>query len=313
MRTVNATVYFKGTQEVFYDHVCHLEIGRVVFEMLLHTHTQLVHPLPLGLQRCTVRLTTQSSINQYHSEWIKNKRCIHCEWEFPVQTGRSPAASTKVTEWIHGLTSTVCLAGWFSSHRRLPVSWRERITSRFSSSSDLISCERSTEEDLEVGSCVCLFVSPADVCVYSRCTPLSWPSCCCCRGSSRRRSPPPPSRWARSAPRCSATQTRAGSPSSAGAMTNVPMATTQTHNISSIITVVLVISSVVVHLKVKEKSGENYTNYRSLKILFYRLLFSFKNIKLKKNIFFFDWFYCYIYHWLDSYLKFSFCHNASFI
>lgn len=36
----------------------HLEIRRVVFEMLLHTHTQLVDPLPLGLQGGTVGLRT---------------------------------------------------------------------------------------------------------------------------------------------------------------------------------------------------------------------------------------------------------------
>lgn len=64
---------------------------------------------------------------------------------------------------------------------------------------------------------------------------LSWRSCWGCCRSSRRRSPPPPSRSARSAPRCSGTQTHAGSPSSAGAMTNVPMATTQTNTIVMLI------------------------------------------------------------------------------
>lgn len=37
----------------------HLEIRRVVFEMLLHTHTQLVDPLPLGLQGGAVGLRTR--------------------------------------------------------------------------------------------------------------------------------------------------------------------------------------------------------------------------------------------------------------
>jgi len=64
--------------------------------------------------------------------------------------------------------------------------------------------------------------------LHSRCARLSWRSWRRCRRSSRRRSPPPRARWARSAPRCSAPPMRAGSPSSAGAMTNVPMATTQT-------------------------------------------------------------------------------------
>lgn len=36
----------------------HLEVCCVIFEMLLHTHTELVHPLPLSLQRCTVSLIT---------------------------------------------------------------------------------------------------------------------------------------------------------------------------------------------------------------------------------------------------------------
>lgn len=36
----------------------HLEVCRVVFEMLLHTHAQLVHPLPLSLQGCAVCLMT---------------------------------------------------------------------------------------------------------------------------------------------------------------------------------------------------------------------------------------------------------------
>lgn len=40
-----------------------------------------------------------------------------------------------------GFTSTVCLAGWFSWHRRWAVSWSDRITSCFASSSDLISCK----------------------------------------------------------------------------------------------------------------------------------------------------------------------------
>lgn len=37
----------------------HLEVSGVVFEMLLYTQTQLVHPLPLVLQGCTVRLMTE--------------------------------------------------------------------------------------------------------------------------------------------------------------------------------------------------------------------------------------------------------------
>lgn len=69
----------------------------------------------------------------------------------------------------------------------------------------------------------------------SHCTALSWRSCWGCCRSSRKRSPPPPSRWARSAPRCSALQMHAGSPSSAGAMTNVPMATVQTNIIIRLI------------------------------------------------------------------------------
>lgn len=36
--------------------VWNLEVGGVVSEMLLHTHAQLIHPLPLGLQGCAVRL-----------------------------------------------------------------------------------------------------------------------------------------------------------------------------------------------------------------------------------------------------------------
>lgn len=34
----------------------YLEIGSVVFQVLLHTHTQLPHPLPLCLQGSTVGL-----------------------------------------------------------------------------------------------------------------------------------------------------------------------------------------------------------------------------------------------------------------
>lgn len=69
----------------------------------------------------------------------------------------------------------------------------------------------------------------------SHCIALSWRSCWGCCRSSRKRSPPPPSRWARSAPRCSVLQMHAGSPSSAGAMTNVPMATVQTNIIIRLI------------------------------------------------------------------------------
>lgn len=68
---------------------------------------------------------------------------------------------------------------------------------------------------------------------HSRCTRPSWRSCWCCCRSSRRRSPPPRARSARSARRCTATRRPAGSPGSAGAMTNVPMATTQTAPCSS--------------------------------------------------------------------------------
>lgn len=41
------------------DELPHLEVRRVVFQVLLHTHTQLVHPLPLSLQGCTVSLTAR--------------------------------------------------------------------------------------------------------------------------------------------------------------------------------------------------------------------------------------------------------------
>lgn len=50
-----------------------------------------------------------------------------------------PARMNKIMKF----TSTVCLAGWFSWHRRLAVSWSDRITSRFSSSSNLISCRQN--------------------------------------------------------------------------------------------------------------------------------------------------------------------------
>lgn len=47
------------------------------------------------------------------------------------------------SELNHNFTSKVCLAGWFSWQRRLAVSWSDRITSRFSSSSNLISCKQN--------------------------------------------------------------------------------------------------------------------------------------------------------------------------
>lgn len=65
------------------------------------------------------------------------------------------------------------------------------------------------------------------VSIYVRCRVLSWHSSWGYCHSSQRRSPPPPSHSARSAPLCSVTQSHAGSPGSAVAMTNVPMVTTQ--------------------------------------------------------------------------------------
>ena len=49
---------FRVPQECLYCVGCvsYLEVGCVVFEMLIHTYTQLAHPLPLGLEGCTVRL-----------------------------------------------------------------------------------------------------------------------------------------------------------------------------------------------------------------------------------------------------------------
>lgn len=53
---------FSGILNHFFFYLClvssHLEVCRVVFEMLLHTRTQLVHPLPLSLQGCAVCLMT---------------------------------------------------------------------------------------------------------------------------------------------------------------------------------------------------------------------------------------------------------------
>lgn len=71
--------------------------------------------------------------------------------------------------------------------------------------------------------------------LHSHCIILSWRSCWCCCRSSRRKLPPPPSRWARLVPRCTVTKMYAGSPSFAGAMTNVPVATTQTNIIIMLI------------------------------------------------------------------------------
>ena len=42
----------------------YLEVGGVVFEMLLDAHTQLFHPLPLGLQGRAVRLENRQTNRQ---------------------------------------------------------------------------------------------------------------------------------------------------------------------------------------------------------------------------------------------------------
>lgn len=52
-----SSVFCSGTKLYWYL-LPHLEVCRVVSEMLLHTHTELVHPLPLSLQGCAVCLIT---------------------------------------------------------------------------------------------------------------------------------------------------------------------------------------------------------------------------------------------------------------
>lgn len=55
------TKLFKNTIEsTLYQVSSDLEVCRVVPQVLLHTHTQLVHPLPLSLQGCAVSLITRN-------------------------------------------------------------------------------------------------------------------------------------------------------------------------------------------------------------------------------------------------------------
>lgn len=69
----------------------HLEVCCVIFEMLLYTHVELVHPLPLGLQGCTVGLITCREME------IEGEKCIKLIVTLQLNTVEASKGSYKAT------------------------------------------------------------------------------------------------------------------------------------------------------------------------------------------------------------------------
>lgn len=167
--------------------VWNLEVGGVVSEMLLHTHAQLIHPLPLGLQGCAVRLRkTQNKKTFLKPKMSQNNSKKVLLYRVKLQTlpPRSvwPGDSPDTDERPFPAATASPLAS-------RPVLTSFPVDGNTRTNQDEVFHPSSTSSTTNTGHLILFFFFK-----HSRCTTLSWRRCRCFLRSSRRRSPPPPSR-----------------------------------------------------------------------------------------------------------------------
>lgn len=163
--------------------VWNLEVGGVVSEMLLHTHAQLIHPLPLGLQGCAVRLRkTQNKKFFFFFKTKKSQNFIRVKLQTLPPRSVWPGDSPDTDERPFPAATASPLAS-------RPVLTSFPVDGNTRTNQDEVFHPSSTSSTTNTGHLILFFFFK-----HSRCTTLSWRRCRCFLRSSRRRSPPPPSR-----------------------------------------------------------------------------------------------------------------------